>query len=146
MLHQSGAPTQVTRALRRYRQCRIRRLQGITRWLVLTSQPGVPHAESQGPLRHALCAVHCELSEGGPRLSWHHNSRAKTLTHEGDSTVDITQLFFLDSPQAIKNVSRTCTHTHAIKLIGSNRVLKDGPTPIADEEQRLNRKQRCTLS
>ena len=22
---------------------------------------------------------------GGPRLSWHHNSRAQTKTHEGDS-------------------------------------------------------------
>ena len=31
-----------------------------------------------GPLRYALCAVPCELSGGGPRLSWHHNSRAKT--------------------------------------------------------------------
>ena len=29
-------------------------------------------------LRYALCAVPCEQSGGGPRLSWHHNSRAKT--------------------------------------------------------------------
>ena len=42
----------------------------------VTSPPGVPHAESQGPLRYALCAVPCELSGRGPRLSWHHNSRA----------------------------------------------------------------------
>ena len=39
------------------------------------SPPGIPHAESQGPLRYALCAVPCELSGGGPRLSWHHNSK-----------------------------------------------------------------------
>ena len=27
----------------------------------------------------------CKLPGGGPRQSWHHNSRAKTKTHEGDS-------------------------------------------------------------
>ena len=41
-------------------------------------------------------------------------------------------------------------HTHAvdlaIELLGNNRVLKERPSPIADEEQRLNRSQRCTLS
>ena len=41
-------------------------------------------------------------------------------------------------------------HTHevdsAIQLLGNNRVLKVCPPPIADEEQRLNRRQRCTLS
>ena len=34
------------------------------------------HAESQGP--HALCAEPCEWSGGGPRLSYHQVSRAKT--------------------------------------------------------------------
>ena len=34
----------------------------------------------------------------------------------------------------------------AIKLQGNNRVLKKRPPPIPDEEQRLNRRQRCTLS
>ena len=41
-------------------------------------------------------------------------------------------------------------HTHAvdsaIQLQGNNRVLKKHPPPISDEEQRLNRRQRCTLS
>ena len=41
-------------------------------------------------------------------------------------------------------------HTHAvdsdIQLQGNNRVLKECPSPISDEEQRLNRRQRCTLS
>ena len=41
-------------------------------------------------------------------------------------------------------------HTHAIdsaiQLQGHNRVLKKPPPPISDEEQRLNRRQRCTLS
>ena len=41
-------------------------------------------------------------------------------------------------------------HTHAvysaIKLQGNNRVLKKRLPPISDEEQRLNRRQRYTLS
>ena len=41
-------------------------------------------------------------------------------------------------------------HTHAvysaIQLQGNNRVLKKHPPPISDEEQRLNRRQQCTLS
>ena len=42
-------------------------------------------------------------------------------------------------------------NTHAvdsdIQLQGNNRVLKEHPPPpILDEEQRLNRRQRCTLS
>ena len=41
-------------------------------------------------------------------------------------------------------------HTHAvdsaIQLQGNNRVLKKRPPPISDEGQRLNRRQRCTLS
>ena len=34
----------------------------------------------------------------------------------------------------------------AIELKGNNRVLKKRPPPISNEEQRLNRRQRCTLS
>ena len=41
-------------------------------------------------------------------------------------------------------------HTHAvdsaIQLQGNNRVLKKRPPSISDEEQSLNRRQRCTLS
>ena len=41
-------------------------------------------------------------------------------------------------------------HTHAVdsdtKLLGNNRVLKEHLPPISDEEQTLNRRQRCTLS
>ena len=41
-------------------------------------------------------------------------------------------------------------HTHAvdsgIQLLDNNRVLKECPPPISDEEQRRNRRQRCTLS
>ena len=36
-------------------------------------------------------------------------------------------------------------HTHAVESApGNNRVLKERPPKIADEEQRLNRKQLCT--
>ena len=41
-------------------------------------------------------------------------------------------------------------HTHAvdsaIQLQGNNIILKERPPPLSDEEQRLNRRQRCTLS
>ena len=41
-------------------------------------------------------------------------------------------------------------HTHAvdwaIQLQGNNRVLKVRPPPISDEQQRMNQRQRCTLS
>ena len=41
-------------------------------------------------------------------------------------------------------------HTDAVdsdtKLLGNNKVLKERPPPISDEEQRLNRSQRCTIS
>ena len=41
-------------------------------------------------------------------------------------------------------------HTHAvdsaIQLQRNNRILKKRPPPISAEEQRLNRRQRCTLS
>ena len=46
--------------------------------------------------------------------------------------------------------SHQILHTHAvdlaIQLQGHNRVLKKRPPPISDEKQRLNRRQRCTLS
>ena len=46
--------------------------------------------------------------------------------------------------------SHRSLHTHAedsaIQLHGNNRVLKKRPPPISDEEQRLNRRQRCTLT
>ena len=40
----------------------------------------------------------------------------------------------------------TQAENSAIQLLGNNSVLKDRPPPIADEEQKLNRKQRCILS
>ena len=41
-------------------------------------------------------------------------------------------------------------YTHAVdsatQLLDNNRVLKERQPPISDEEQRLNRRQRCTLT
>ena len=113
MQHQSGAPNQVTRALRRYNSTECGFEDGD--WgpqdgQYWPSPTGVPHAESQGPLRYAFCAVPCKLSGGGPCQSWHHNSRAKTKTHEGDSTPDITQLFFLDLAETGWKATWFCTH------------------------------------
>ena len=72
-------------------------------------------------------------------------SQAKT--HEGDSTPDITQLFFLDSSQARRKASRICTHAvdYAIQLLDNNRVLKERPPPISDNGQKLNQRQQCTV-
>ena len=51
---------------------------------------------------------------------------------------------------AFDTVCHNNLHTHAvdssIQLQGNNGVLKERPPPISDEEQRLNRRQRCTLS
>ena len=44
-----------------------------------------------------------------------------------------------------QNLHTDAVHS-AIQLQGNNRVLKKRPPPISDEEQRLNRRQRCTLS
>ena len=53
-------------------------------------------------------------------------------------------------PSPSRMESHQNLHTHvvesAIQLQGNNRVLKKPPPPISDEEQRLNRRQRCTLS
>ena len=44
--------------------------------------------------------------------------------------------------------SRQNLHTYSvdstIQLQGNNKVLKEHPPPISDDEQRLNRRQRCT--
>ena len=62
MQHQSLALTQVTRVIRRYRQHRM------------------------------LCAVPCELSGGGPCLSWHHNSRPRPMKETRHSRYHSTVL------------------------------------------------------
>ena len=74
-------------------------------------------------------------------------SQLKSQDPDGDSPFKTTVLSRLG---ASKKESPQNLHTHtvesAIQLLRNNRVLNDRPLPIADEEQRLNRKQRCTLS
>ena len=83
---------------------------------------------------------------GGPRLSWHHNSKAKT--YKGDYPLQ-TSLNCYPRLGASRKENIQNLHTHAvdsaIQLLCQYRVLKELPPPIADEEQRLNRRQRCTL-
>ena len=56
----------------------------------------------------------------------------------------------LPRPCASRTVNLQNLHTHAvdsaIQLLDNYKVLKERPLPIADEEQRLNRRPRCTLS
>ena len=63
---------------------------------------------------------------------------------------DITIQVLRPRPMKETLNSRQNLHKHvvdsAIQLQGHTRVLKKHPPPISDEEQRLNRRQRCTLS
>ena len=67
----------------------------------------------------------------------------KTLHSRHHSTV-------LPRPDSSRMESHQNLHPHAVdsanQLQGHNRVLKKRPPPISDEEQRLKRRQRCTLS
>ena len=51
-------------------------------------------------------------------------------------------------PSRKENLKNQYTHAvdSDINILGNNRVLKDHPPPIAAEEQRLNRRQRWTLT
>ena len=122
MQHQSGAPTQVTRALKRYRQRRMR-LRGTATGAHKMASIDHLHQESL-TLRvkdHSdmlFCAVPCKLSGGGPCQSWHHNSRTKT--HEGDSPLQTSlKCFFIDLAQAGWKATRICTHMRSIQLFNS---------------------------
>ena len=89
----------------------------------------------------------CNLYGGGPRQSWHHNSRPRPMKETLHSRHHSTVLPRLGSNRM---ESQHNLHTHAvdsvIQLKGNNRVLKKRPPPISGKEQRLNRRQRCTLS
>ena len=50
------------------------------------------------------------------------------------------------SREEIHQKLHTCEVDSAIQLQGTNKELKKRPPPIPDEEQRMNRRQRCTLS
>ena len=87
------------------------------------------------------------MEPGGPHQSWHHNSRPRHIKETLHSRHHSTVLPRFGSSR-MKSHQNLHTHTvdSAIQLQENNRVLKKRPPPISDEEQRLNRRQRCTLS
>ena len=74
-------------------------------------------------------------------------SRPRPMKETLHSRHHSTVLPRLDSSR-IKNHQNLHTHTidSAIQLQGHNKILKKRPPTLLDEEQRLNRRQRCTLS
>ena len=65
---------------------------------------------SQIPLRQTFCAVPCDLSSAGLRLSCHHNSEPRPIPLK-EMLHFRHQLLFQYSAQVRKKVSSTCTHT-----------------------------------
>ena len=119
MLRQTGAPTQVTRALRRYRQCRMwlwGRPPGLTRWSVLTIFSRSPSHWKSGTTQ--TCSLRSTLWTVWRRTTSVMASQLKSQDPDPWSrlsTLDITQLFFLDSAQARKKASSTRIHTRKIR-------------------------------
>ena len=108
MQHQSGAPTQVAQALRRYRKRRMRlggRPEMASIYHIHQKSLTLKVNDHSGMLS-AQYLVNC-LEETISVMA----SQLKTKTHEGDSTPNITQLFFLDSAQAGRKTTTICTHT-----------------------------------
>ena len=153
MQHQSGAPTQVSRALRRYRQRRMRLLRTATGAHKMASIDHL-HQESltlrvkdHSDMLSAQYLVNCldedHVSHGITIQEPRPRPMKETLHSRHHSTV--LPRLGSNSMESHQNL-----HTHAvdsaIQLQGNNRVLKKRPPPISDEELRLNRRQRCTLS
>ena len=116
MQHQSGAPTQVTRALRRYRRHRMRlwgRRPGPTRWPVLT-------ISTRSSSRWKLMTTQICFPRSTLWTVWRMTTSvmASQLKSQDPwrrlSTPDITQLLFLDSAQAGWKATRIFTHTHTV--------------------------------
>ena len=66
-------------------------------------------------------------------------------THPG-SEIFILDLLNCSSKTRHKKERNPPQPAYTRGRFGNNIVLRDGPPPIADDEKRLNRKQRCTLS
>ena len=153
MQHQSGEPTQGTRAIRRYSQRRMllrERRPGLTRWPVLTISTrslSTLKVKNHSDMLSVQYLVNCleedHVCHGITTQEPRPRPIKKTLHSRHHSTV-------LPRLGASRKESLRILHTHAVdsatKLLGNNRVLKERPPPIADEEQRLTRRQGCTLS
>ena len=72
-----------------------------------------------------------------------HRPMKETIHSRHNSTV--VQRLGASRKESPRNI-----HTHAVnsatKLLVNNKVLKERPPPISDKEQRLSRRQQCTLS
>ena len=150
MQHQSGAPTQVTRAIRRYKQHIMllwERRPGLTRWSVLNISTRSPSRwKSRTTHICSLCSTLWTVwrrttSVMATQLKSQDLDSSRRLHSRHHSTV--LPRLGATSKESIWNL-----HTHAVdsatKLLANNRVLKERPPPIADE-QRLARRQWCTL-
>ena len=150
MQNQSGAPKQVTRVIRRYRQRRmllwgrgsqddsIDHLHQESLTMKVKDHSDMLSAQYLGNCLEEDHVCHgITTQEPSPR------PMKETLHSRHHSTI-------LPRLGASRKESLRNLHTHAVdsdtQLLGNNRVLKESPPPIADEEQGLNRRQRCTLS
>ena len=150
MQHQSGAPTQVPRALRRYtvQNAALRAVSGTHKMASidhLHQESLMLKVKDHSDMLSAQYLVNCledyvchgiTTQEPRPRPmkeALHSRHHSTVLARLGASRKEILQYL----------------HKHAvdsdIQLLGNNRVLKERPPPISDEEKRLNRRQRCTL-
>ena len=115
---------------------------GLTRWPVLTI-----FTSSSSDMLTVQYLAHCleedHVSHGITTQESRPGPMKETLHSRNQSTV-------LPRLGASRKDSIQNLHTHAvdssIQLLGNNRVLMKRPSPIADEQQRLNWRSRCTLS
>ena len=154
MLHQSGAPTQLTRALRRYRQHSINSaLRTATGAHNMTSIDHL-HQESltlkvkdHSDMLSAQYLVNCLEEDHICHGITTKEPRPRPMKETRNSIHHSTVLCRLG---ANRNEIFQNLYTHAvnsvIQFLGNNRVLKERSPTIVDKEQRLNRRQRYTLS
>ena len=153
MQHQSGAPTQVTSSFRKIQTAQNAALRTATGAHKMASIDHL-HQESltlrvkdPSDMFSAQYLVNClekdHVCHGITTQEPRPRPMKETLHSKHHSTV-------LPRLGSSRMESHQNLHTHvvesAIQLQGNNRVLKKPPPPISDEEQRLNRRQRCTLS
>ena len=150
MPHQSGAPTQVARALRRSDSAKtaLRTATGAQKMASidhLHQESLTLRVKDHSDMLSAQFHVNCReedhvshvitIQEPIPmKETLHSRHHSTVLPRHGSSRME----------------SHQNLHSHAvdsaIQLQGHSRVLKKRPPPISDEEQRLNQRQRCTLS
>ena len=153
MQHQSGVPTQVTRAFQKIQTAQNTALRTAIGAHKMASIDHLhqesltlrvkDHSDRFSVLYLVNCLEENHVSHGITIQESRPRPMKETLHSRHHSTV----LPRLGSSRMESHQNR---NTHAVdsatQLQGHNRVLKKRPPPISDEEQRLNRRQRCTLS